>query len=167
MDLVVDKCPDSSLDVIISLNGSLASWLDCQNLCDTVYQEDCKSVMYMDKEQSCTISKTPYEDYIENCGVFGGAHETPSGCLRDNTKYPDQCKFMLQGDCEFQGNLILESPDVVDPEQCLSLSEALGGNYYYLDEASETCRVYDNGSRSCNVQHSVPGAIAEGCEGEN
>merc|ERR1711962_1366643 len=57
MDLVVDKCPDSSLDVIISLNGSLASWLDCQNLCDTVYQEDCKSVMYMDKEQSCTISK--------------------------------------------------------------------------------------------------------------
>jgi len=166
MDVVVDMCPDISDHIIMTL-PDVENWLTCQNLCDNVYEADCKYLMYKEREQECTIFGNTYEDYIELCDAFGGGHHTPSGCLRDDTNYPNRCKFMLQGECDFQGNVILSSINIIDPEECLELSETFKGDYYYHDATTEMCKVYDNRSRNCNIQRSLRGAVTDGCQGEN
>merc|ERR1719322_1587135 len=87
--------------------------------------------------------------------------------MKTTLNYPKRCKFMLQGECDFQGNEILSSVNIIDPEECLELSETFKGDYYYHDATTEMCKVYDNRSRNCNIQRSLRGAVTDGCQGEN
>ena len=64
---------------------------------------------------------------------------------------------MLESECQMKGNLIVELPGVLEPEECLVSLNIFHGNYYVHDVTSQLCKIYDSNERTCKVQRGVPG----------
>jgi len=130
LNIVVDGCPDSELDVITPMSD-IETWNECQDYCETIFASQCNSVIYDIREQNCKVLKDSFSDYLPNCTAFGAGQDTPNNCLRDDNDYGDPCRFMLQSECEFRGNVINGSGEsVFAPEQCFELSKQLNGGLF-------------------------------------
>jgi len=130
-------------------------WEVCQNFCDTVFEADCNSIIFHENEEKCLIIRSVFEDYTKDCKFVGASEDTPSNCLRDDVKYPDLCKRILQSECTFEDELAHNISSITQSDECLQLSLAYGDSYYTHDKEDETCITYKGEKRTCNVVRSL------------
>lgn len=128
-----------------------------------VYKDDCKSYIYDSNTQLCTLLKDNFYYFLYECTSYGAGHDTIHNCLEDDSKYPDNCKKMVESECLYHGNILLEEHYVSEPEDCFQMSENIHGEYYVYDGDSDTCTVYDSNSRTCTVQRGVKDVQPSDC----
>jgi len=160
MDITVDDCSEENVNVIDSL--SMDTLEDCKKLCGDVFKEDCLSFVYHEDTKMCTVLKDDFR-YVYGCDSIGSGHDTVQNCLTDDEKYPDQCKKMLESECVYTGDVILEESGVWTPEECFELSELLHGDYYVHKASKKLCKVYGSNERTCKVQRGTADNMPSEC----
>merc|ERR1712200_341812 len=100
LDVTLDDCPLPDEEEIVAILPS-EDFESCQYFCNERYEAKCQSLIYNSTDGSCTILRTPPEDYLYQCMTVGAAHDTPEHCLMDDDTYPNPCKRAAEGDCFF------------------------------------------------------------------
>ena len=70
---------------------------------------------------------------------------------------------MIESDCAYHGNVLMESENISDPEQCFQLSEVVNGQYYVYESNRNICTIYDNDYRTCGVQRGANDVDPSSC----
>jgi len=151
LDIMVDSCNDDSHDEIETFSD-IDTLHFCQALCDLVYTGLCQSYIYHNSAKTCKILREPFYSYLYKCDIQGAGYDTIKHCLKDDAKYPNQCKNMIQSNCEIRGVAMEVIHDVVEPEECFNANAIYNGGYYVHQRAERKCTIFESNKRECFVQ---------------
>lgn len=148
MEFTMDGChpPEGSL-----INDPIAVETEdyCQNTyCAVAFKSECNYYVFDTQAKMCQLYRNDMIEYIKTCTRVGG----PKGKLiEDCLSSVNPCKTFLDGDCEYDGDVLLDLDFVESLEDCQVLCESTQGCLYFVHDKLDSlnCKLYSTTGRKC------------------
>lgn len=153
-DKTFDICDNGNKPAFETAKGLTEA--KCQQLCSTIYTENCKFFIFDRRDGLCQLFDNEREDYFKSCKVTAGT-PTPETC--DGT---EECAAFSQGFCRFNGNLLENFELVVDAETCRLACQVYGDDckYYVFEDYGEAekndCQLLNSADKKCDLFLGLP-----------
>ena len=155
----VGKC-DPEAEVILAkqhipcLGGDLRPCMAaCQSICAATAR--CNYFTYGESDQDCYLmAQADHNGYLSTCALIAGPAE-PSLADCDSETPTDSCNLFVAEDCEYPGEVVYTSTDVVSAADCQILLSQIGalfgGDLFLHDTLQQNlCEFRSSPDRNCS-----------------
>ena len=171
-EFTVGKC-DPEAEVLLSVqhipctgSGQETSvcWAACQRICSIT--AGCNYFTYGASEDCYLMNQDVHNGYLASCAIVAGP-STPSLAECDAETPTDSCLLFVSEDCNYTGEVVYTSKDVVSAADCQDLLLEIGflyGGEMFVHDASQQnlCEFRSSSTKECSgVNGPVAPSIAD------